>query len=208
MLYLIRHAEPLNALVAGDAILLSDEASVLTPHGHAQAQSLATEFARLGNAKVFSSTMPRAQQTAEPIAAALSASLQFDARLAERDFSRLTGLSAQASQALQLQNYLSPGASLLGEETLAAQRARVSAWLADHAADLEAAIEQSVIVVCHGGTIEHLFAELIGIPLAAMARYFLACDYACFLAVRPMRFDGQLVYRVDGVNLGRLPENR
>ena len=204
MLYLIRHAEPLNAEVTGDAILLPDDASVLTPHGHAQAHALAADFAQLHNATVFSSTMPRARQTAEPIAAALGATLQLDARLAERDFSRLTGLSAQASQALQQQSYLNPAVSLIGEETLAAQRARVSAWLADRMADLEAAIEAPMIVVCHGGTIEHVFAELIGIPLAAMARYFLACEYACFVAIRPMRFDGELVYRVEGVNLGDL----
>jgi len=204
MLYLVRHAEPLNALIEGDAPLLPDDASVLTPRGEAQAHALAESFRTLRHARVHSSPMPRAHQTALPIAAACASSLQIDVRLAERDFSRLTGLSAAASQALQVQNYQNPNVSLLGEETLAAQRARVRDWLADHLHEIEDSVTRPMIVVCHGGTIEHLFAELIGIPLAAMARYCLACDYACFVAVKAMRFEGQVVYRVDGVNQGRM----
>jgi len=55
-----------------------------------------------------------------------------------------------------------------------------------------------------GGRQRHLFAKLIGIPLAAMARYCLACDYACLAALKAMRLEGKVVYGVKGVNQGRM----
>jgi broad specificity phosphatase PhoE len=204
MLYLVRHGQPLSESASPDSALVSDAENVLTETGISQANRLASQFVALANAGkagVFCSPLARALQTAEPIAAALGVSLEIDARLSERDYSRTSGLTIKAWRELQERGYASTSTSLAGEETLESQRKRVESWYADIESQLRVAPDQNIIVVCHGGTIEHLLGVVMDIPVANMSRYFFACECSSICKLKPFAFDdGGFAVRIDAIN--------
>jgi 2,3-bisphosphoglycerate-dependent phosphoglycerate mutase len=87
-LFIIRHGEtPLNA-----ARTLQPADTPLGPRGLAQAAAVAARLAALRPAAVLSSDLPRALQTAQPIAAAADAlPVQTSSLLHERNFGDLRG---------------------------------------------------------------------------------------------------------------------
>ncbi len=204
MLYFIRHGQPLSDSVSADSELVSDAENVLTEMGLSQANRLANQFrplAQLGTARVFCSPLARALQTAEPIAAALGVSLEIDARLSERDYSGTSGLTIKAWRDVQERGYSSTSTSLVGKETIESQRKRVESWYAQIEPQLRAVPEQNIIVVCHGGTIEHLLGLIIGVPAANMSRYFFACECSSICRLMPLAMDdGGFAVRIDAVN--------
>ena len=201
MLYLVRHGQPLSELASPDSALVSDMENVLTDTGLAQANRLANQFTQLGAARIFCSPLTRALQTAQPIAMALAVKLEIDARLSERDYSRTSGLTIKAWRDIQERNYANVSTSFAGEETVESQRKRVEAWYADIEPQIRAAPEQNVVVICHGGTIEHLLGVVMGVPVANMSRYFFACACSSICKLTPMILDdGSFAIRIDAIN--------
>jgi broad specificity phosphatase PhoE len=201
MLYLIRHAQPLSEHLTPDSRLPSDSDNVLTEFGVAQANRLAAEFAKIDSVRIFCSPLARSVQTARPVAAALSLEIVFDDRLAERDHASAGALTVQEWREIQDRNYADPSTSLFGEETLVSQRNRVQSWFRDTEPCIRASLDQNLIVVCHGGTIEHLLSCIMGAAAENMVRYFFACDCASICAIEPMLAeDNRLVYRINAIN--------
>ena len=205
MLYLVRHAQPLSEHAAADSRLPSDRDNVLTELGFAQAGRLAAEFATLDSVRMFCSPLARAWQTARPIAVALSLEILFDDRLAERDHANAGVLTIQEWRDIQDRNYSDPSTSLFGEETLVSQRNRVQSWLRDTEVSIRASLDQNLIIVCHGGTIEHLLGCIMGAAVENMVRYFFACECASICAIEPMlAYDNRLAYRINAINSTKL----
>jgi broad specificity phosphatase PhoE len=200
MLYLVRHGQPLSELALPDSLLVSDAENCLTELGVVQATRLANQFSKLGNARVFCSPLVRALQTARPIAVRLGVNLEVDARLSERDYSRTNGLTVKAWRDIQERSYFSPSTSIAGEETVESQRERVGEWYADIEPAILAAPEKNIVVVCHGGTIEHLLAVVIRTPVASMSRYFFSCECSSVCILSPLVFNDCLVLRIGAVN--------
>jgi broad specificity phosphatase PhoE len=200
MLYLVRHGQPLSELALADSPLVSDSENCLTELGLAQATRLAGQFSKLGDARVFCSPLVRALQTAQPIAARFGVNLEVDARLSERDYSRISGLTVKAWREVQERGYLSPSTSIAGEETVELQRKRVESWYADLEPIIRAAPEKNLIVVCHGGTIEHLLAIIMKTPVTSMSRYFFSCECSSVCKISPLVFNECLVLRIDAIN--------
>lgn len=87
LLYLIRHGETeLNA-----ARVLQPANTPLSRRGLAQANALAQCLAGVGLTGILCSDLPRARQTAQPIAAACALSIRFSSLLQERNFGDLRG---------------------------------------------------------------------------------------------------------------------
>ena len=201
MLYLVRHSQPLSEQAAANSKLPSDAENVLTALGFEQADRLAVAFSKIKPARVICSPLARAQLTARPIAATLAVEPEIDDRLAERDYSAASGLTVQSWRDIQARNYADTSASLVGEETLSSQRERVQSWLRDFETSIRASPDENIIVVCRGGTIEHLLGCIMGNPVENMVQYFFACECASICTIAPLlASNDQLVYRIDAIN--------
>lgn len=140
-LYLIRHGE--TALNLARIVQPAD--TPLNERGHAQAAALARRLATIGLAGILSSDLPRARQTAVPIAAATGLPVAHTALLQERNFGALRGLPYDELPANPLaMDEAPPG----GESRLQFEQ-RVAAAFAQ-ALRLQAALGGPVAVVTHG----------------------------------------------------------
>ncbi len=87
MIYLIRHGETeLNA-----ARVVQPANTPLNAHGISQAARLGERLRRAGVARILCSDLPRARMTADPIARATLATVEYTPLLQERNFGDLRG---------------------------------------------------------------------------------------------------------------------
>ena len=143
LLYLIRHGETeLNA-----ARVLQPANTPLSRRGLAQAFAVAQRLAASASLSgILCSDLPRARQTASPIAAACALSIRFSSLLQERNFGDLRG---QAYDSLDYDPLTSEAAPPGGESQAAFSARCRAAWSAvlQHAASLEGG---NMAVVTHG----------------------------------------------------------
>jgi probable phosphoglycerate mutase len=155
---LIRHGEAqvaLEKLVAGE-----DHCKGLSPLGRRQAEALRDRFKgwnELGEVDaLYASTVPRAIETAEIIAPALGQEVRIDRDLREYDLGDGHGLTfEEIDERYPLPEKRDPYfVRAPGSESWASFGERVEVTLGRVARDHEG---QTVVVVCHGGVIEHAF---------------------------------------------------
>ena len=113
-------------------------------------------------AAIYSSDLPRAMQTAQAIADALTLAVRPDPRLREKDLGHWQGLTREEVRAWDGERYAHyrehwPDVPVPGGETIHAMVARARAALDEIAAQHGG---QTVIVVSHGGTISALLGKL------------------------------------------------
>jgi broad specificity phosphatase PhoE len=135
--------------------------------GHAQAQALAPVLAGLGAARLWSSDLMRAVQTAEHVAAATGLPVEKDTRLREYDVGERSGLTIPefaeefpAEHAAWLAD--SEGLLVPGAETTEQVRHRLLPALRECVGALEPG--QTGIVVLHGGCLKIGLMGLLGWP--------------------------------------------
>ncbi len=169
--HLVRHAEHglLGRVLTGRMPGVS-----LNERGREQALLLARHFSACPIAAVVSSPLERAQETAEPIAAALSLEVTADAGLNEIDFGDWTGMAFEALQgspAWQAWNRFRGTAPTPGGETMLEALARALRTLAR----LRLAYPNgAVVLVSHQDILKALLAHSLGMPLDLMHRLDLA----------------------------------
>ncbi len=169
--HLVRHAEHglLGRVLTGRMPGVS-----LNERGREQALLLARHFSACPIAAVVSSPLERAQETAEPIAAALSLKVTADAGLNEIDFGDWTGMAFEALQgspAWQTWNQFRGTAPTPGGETMLEALARALRTLAR----LRLAYPNGVVVlVSHQDILKTLLAHSLGMPLDLVHRLDLA----------------------------------
>jgi probable phosphoglycerate mutase len=161
-LYLIRHGEAYSNVQAVIGGMQGDRG--LTERGIAQAQALARRLAsgEIAADVLYSSTLPRARQTAELVAEALKLPINWDDELHELRPGEADGLSVEQARARFegferfLRDTFMPIAT--GGESWGSFQMRASAAL-------ERIIQrhqgQSIVIVAHGGVIEISFMYLL-----------------------------------------------
>jgi 2,3-bisphosphoglycerate-dependent phosphoglycerate mutase len=141
----------------------------LTPLGHGQASALAARAVRTGELAtdvLYSSTLPRAIETAVPLAGALGVEMVLDERLIEHAPGECDGMTFDdyvRCHPMRSAWGSEPDAEIFpGGETHGMFRARVSesigALCAKHAGG-------TIVVVCHGGVIDAAMRHLLGLPV-------------------------------------------
>ena len=161
-LYLIRHADHdrLGHILCGRM-----EGVGLGEPGRAQADRLANRLAPLGLARVFSSPLQRAVETADPLAQRLSLPVEVAPELEELDFGCWTGRRFEEladDPAWRVWNEDRGRARPPSGETMLEAQARASIWLHQLVAGNAA---QSCAAVSHGDLIKALVAHVLGLPL-------------------------------------------
>jgi glucosyl-3-phosphoglycerate phosphatase len=158
----------------------------LNERGHAQAAAAAAVLAGFAPARLWSSDLVRAMQTAEHVAAATGLPVEPDARLREYDVGKRSGLTVDefaASFPRQHAAWLAheEGPPVPGEETTAQVRARVVPALRDCLASLEWG--ETGIAILHGACLQVGLLGLLGWPweLAVTLQGLENCAY-CVLA--------------------------
>jgi broad specificity phosphatase PhoE len=142
MIVFVRHGEtPPNR----DGLLLGRADPPLTDRGRAQAKDLGHLLAARGVARVLTSPLRRARDTASPIAAECGASAEVDDRLIEIDFGEWEGQPFGALDADLIGRWRrDPDLTPPGGESLAAVAERVSGfceeWLRDENAGVTVAV--------------------------------------------------------------------
>ena len=191
--HLVRHAEHglLGRVLTGRMPGVS-----LNARGLEQALLLARHFSGCPIAAVVSSPLERAQETAEPIAAALGLDVTTDPGLNEIDFGDWTGKAFEALQgspAWQAWNQFRGAAPTLGGETMLEALARALRALARLCL---AYPNGAVVLVSHQDILKALLAHSLGMPLDLMHRLDLAPASRSVLQVFD---DGGM--QVNGTNL-------
>jgi probable phosphoglycerate mutase len=147
--------------------------SPLTPKGLTQAHALAKRLTNHRFSALYSSDLGRAYQTAEIIAAATGHQVALDARLRERNLGIFQGLTSDEIKAVHAQEYelyhaRDPDHVLPGGESLRQQVERNFRCFEELA---PRHIEESIVVVTHGGVLSGLLRRVLAIPLEAPRRF-------------------------------------
>ena len=154
-LLLIRHGEtPLNV-----ARVLQPADTPLSARGVEQAQALGRRLSGMQVAAIISSDLPRAQQTAQLIAAATAAPIELSELLRERNFGDWRGLAYDTLPADPLRMADAPPG---GESTtdFEARVARAFALVVQRASTLQGALA----IVTHGLVIRAMLAAHTRLP--------------------------------------------
>lgn len=173
----------------------------LTQEGVAQAEALARHLGdNADGAAIYTSHLPRARATADIICRALGGDVVEDPRLAER----ATGLSLDATVAEEKaaieEGFLTPYEAPQGGESVSEHRGRVLHWFEDWVRTGN----RQAVVVCHEGSIEHLFGILSGVSLLGMAAIYPTCDVGrmhIWTRIKLGGDQGRALWRLDGANL-------
>jgi len=172
--FVVRHGEA-SGNMQMRYLGVSDEP--LTDRGKFQASQVAAAFAQLSIARVASSPLRRAAETAARIQEACGAGLELDSRLAEGSFgrwekrTRTEVLELGAEEAALLSRWESdPSCAPPGGESIESIQRRVIGALEELTDRYPGS---SIVLVSHVGPIKALLAAVLGIPLLATRRLFL-----------------------------------
>jgi len=151
-LFLVRHGE-----TEANAVRVVQRPEVpLSPRGRAQAERLARRLAETGVARILTSDLRRAAETAERVAEAAGAPLELEPLLRERDYGEIRG-RPYAELEREGVSIFAPGYAPPGGETWEAFFARVErAWA--RIREVAARTPGSVAVVTHG-LVKHAIAS-------------------------------------------------
>jgi probable phosphoglycerate mutase len=160
MILLVRHGEtPSNA-----ARVVQTPETPLSPRGARQAERLAARLASLSVAKILSSDLSRALQTAERVQAATGAELALDPLLQERNFGDVRGTPySELGVDLFAPDFAPPG----GESWEVFHRRVDAAWA--RVRTLGAATPGNLAVVTHGLVCYSLALRHLQLPSGVQA---------------------------------------
>jgi len=168
----------------------------LTPKGRKQAEALAQALSREEVAAVYASPLPRAWETAQPIAARLGLEVRAEPAIKEADAGDLEGLPLPEMRQ-RYPRFLSrwredpattamPGGESLGQ-VLERAWPVVERWREEHP-------RQTVVAVTHNFVIQLLLCRMLGLPLKAFRH--LQIDLASLTEVE-WREGGWVVVRLN-----------
>jgi probable phosphoglycerate mutase len=162
-IFLARHGE-----AEYETALVTDDGGSLTARGREQARGLAERLRGERVARVWTSPLSRAVQTAEVVAAALGVDVVVREGLREYAVGSLAGTDGDESAAIGpvFRAWVDGDetATIPGGESVAGIVARVHAVLGEVA---DAHPGEAVLVVSHGGSILASVPDLVGQPRAA-----------------------------------------
>ncbi|WP_284644762.1 histidine phosphatase family protein [Paenibacillus silviterrae] len=164
--YLIRHGE--TEWNAGQQRYSGRTDIELSEHGRQQAIQAAELLKEARYNRVIASTLTRAKQTAEPIAAIHGLKMQTDERLVEADFGQWEGLYAHVihkEYADQWQAWVADPSDVRAGgtgETRAEIADRMTRFLQEAAVEYA---EERIVVVSHSTAIRLTVASILGMPL-------------------------------------------
>lgn len=159
--------------------------SPLTPRGLAQARALAMALDGSSFGAFYSSDLGRAKRTASIIADRIGRRFLTDPRLREQHYGLLQGHDRRRAEEVDPGFFESldrgdPDYVPLGGESRRQRHERAVAALADIAVRHSG---ERVLVVAHGGIVDSLFRETLGIPQESPRRYSLynaALNHFCY----------------------------
>jgi 2,3-bisphosphoglycerate-dependent phosphoglycerate mutase len=142
----------------------------LNARGHEQAAATSNRFAGEQIDQLWSSDLNRAHETAQHIARISKRGITLDARLRERHFGILQGLTYEEAERRYPEHYSNFRASHPAEafgngESLRAFYARVAGFFSERACAAQAG--STIAVVAHGGVVSQLYRHAKQIPLGA-----------------------------------------
>lgn len=172
VVWLVRHGETawnLAGRMQGHTDVL------LTERGRAQAEALAARLREAPPARIVSSDLSRALETARIVGAACGVEPVADAGLREQDLGAWEGRTFAEVEALEPEvaarfRRRDPDARPAGGETRGELSARVWARFEAHAAP---GSPGPLLVVSHGGALQTVLYRVLGLPLTAMRRFTL-----------------------------------
>lgn len=160
--------------------------------GHAQAEAMAPYVAAMVPARLVSSDLTRARQTAEHVAALTGLPVEEDARLREFDVGERAGLTvAEFADRFPREHAAWQAGHVTGHVPGAETPAEVVARAVPALEDLWAATEpgSTTVVVGHGACLRVSVLALVGLP-AGSERHFRALDNCGWIVLDQDRHTG------------------
>ena len=180
MLILVRHGQ---TAVNAESRLQGRIDAELTPTGEAQAAACAAALAGITPARIISSPLRRARQTAAAIAAATGAAVEVDERWIELDYGDWDGAVLRTMPQDEWDRWRADAAfAPPGGESLIALTERVQRACDDLLAE---ARDADVVVVSHVSPIKAAVAWSLGVGPGTSWRMFLGVAAICRIAIGP-----------------------
>jgi broad specificity phosphatase PhoE len=178
MIAFVRHGEtPLNR----DGRLQGRVDLELSEKGLDQAAQAASRFAGSPIARIYSSPLRRAQQTAGAIADACGAEIEIDDRLIELDYGDWDGRPLAEIRPTRESGWLSdPTFAPPGGESLVAVMARVASFCTDRLT-----ADDRIVAVSHVSPIKAAVAWALGVDEQATLRMYLGLASITKIGARP-----------------------
>jgi len=166
-LLVVRHGE---TQANAERRYMGQDDSPLTDHGSAQVRAVAERLASWPIDALYSSDLPRAARTAEPVGSILGLPVRYDERLRERRIGVLHGLTVEEARTRCPNVFLEDGeqascSSIPGGESANDVRDRVAAFVEDLLIDPPG---EWILLVAHGGIARGLLWHLLDIPYRAI----------------------------------------
>jgi 2,3-bisphosphoglycerate-dependent phosphoglycerate mutase len=172
LIFVVRHGETEWNLIGKQQ---GHDDSPLTERGIQQANALAEGLVGRGIEFVYSSDLGRAMKTAEIIGSKLELPVHTDKRLRERHLGSLQGFTKDEFQCRYPDEwtkfYSGDPDYCFPEGESARQRYKRTVCCIEDIANLH--LEQTILIVAHGGVLNGLFYRAIGIPLSEPRRFSL-----------------------------------
>ena len=167
LFYLIRHGviSTIGHSIAGRAPGVH-----LTEEGRRQAGRLADRLGRESIARIYSSPLQRARETAEPIARRLGLQTAIAEEIAELDFGQWTGRTMdelEHSPQWKLYNTFRSGTQMPGGEWMIQVQSRAVLFLQQLRDQFP---DEQIAVVSHGDVIRAVLLYYLGVPLDFILR--------------------------------------
>ncbi len=178
----------------------------LNAQGREQAERLAERLATLPIARMYSSPMERARQTAAPLAARLGLEVEIREAFTEVNFGAWQGHTLQqldGDPEWRRFHQFRSGMRVPGGETLLEVQGRMISALEELR---EARGEETVAVVSHGDPIRCVVAHYAGIPLDLALRLEIGLVSVCVVQLEPWGPRLLCINQTDG--LPPMPEGR
>ena len=171
-LLIVRHGESEAAIEIREGEFDYD----LTEKGHKEAELLATYLKEnFKITKIYSSTLKRARQTIKHVSDKLNLEVIFDEELVEFKEGLLAGVSKEkALKEFPLIKDLKDDEFVYGMESRLSFRTRASNML--NKIKKECSNDDVVLVLCHGGMINELYATITNLPLSNNKTLFYTDD--------------------------------
>lgn len=204
--YLLRHGKNHLSTLEESAVIDPDHPDGLLPGEKARLDKNSNHFLnRVPISHCYSSPLPRAMETACLLQKNPALRLVIEDRLKEREPpSSHHPMTVLEWNALQVASYKNPFESLDNFESCNSHFRRAR----DFWSQLECQVQEGVIpdgsnvvVVSHGGTMEHILRTIYQGRIEAVSKVFATCNHGHFHQLKGTAYQKDLVWNLHGLNV-------
>lgn len=204
--YFLRHGKNYLSTLGEEEVIALDHPDGLIPGEKVRVGKNADGFQdQIELTHIITSPLPRAVETANLFQKGATIEQVVDKRLKERELKAShQGFTVAQWNALQISSYKQPFDSLDNLESCAAHLERVTGFWNQLQKEILGGLipdGSNVLVVSHGGTMEHVLRIIYQGKIEVISKVFATCDHGHFHHLRGIVLQDELIWNFHGLNV-------